>query len=145
VSNAGAPPAPMRIAARYGLQYSKREQCRNAAGGVDCINAHGISKAFDDRFETLIIKKVFGDHARKLAASPTQSMTGRLLGAAGGIESSHVKAHAHVAGTKGDSRAMGRAKGRLNGKHNRVRLRTESRSASLSWRVPLRITRRLGR
>jgi 3-oxoacyl-[acyl-carrier-protein] synthase II len=53
---------------------------------VEYINAHGTSTPYNDKHETLAIKQAFGTHAYHLAVSATKSMTGHLLGAAGGIE-----------------------------------------------------------
>lgn len=57
---------------------------------VDYINAHGTSTKFNDLYETMAIKTVFGDHAKKLMVSSTKSMTGHALGAAGGLEAAYL-------------------------------------------------------
>jgi 3-oxoacyl-[acyl-carrier-protein] synthase II len=72
-----------------GAVRSMREAMRDGGidfTSVDYINAHGTSTPFNDINETMAIKTVFGEHAQKLTVSSTKSMTGHLLGAAGGIE-----------------------------------------------------------
>jgi 3-oxoacyl-[acyl-carrier-protein] synthase II len=73
-----------------GPNRSMRAALANAginASQVDYLNAHGTSTQIGDLNETNAIKMAFGDHAKKLAVSSTKSMTGHLLGGAGGIES----------------------------------------------------------
>ena len=72
-----------------GLSLAMRSALRTAGArleDVDYINAHGTSTPYNDKFETMAIKRLFGDHAYRLKVSSTKSMTGHLLGAAGGIE-----------------------------------------------------------
>lgn len=73
-----------------GLSLALEAALRSAQVGpdsIDYINAHGTSTLYNDKFETASIKSVLGEHARKVKISSTKSMTGHLLGAAGGIES----------------------------------------------------------
>ncbi len=73
----------------YGAQRSMKSALKMAGiqpEDVGYINAHGTSTPFNDDIETTAIKAVFGDHAYKLAVSSTKSMSGHLLGAAGGFE-----------------------------------------------------------
>ncbi|HVT73777.1 MAG TPA: beta-ketoacyl-ACP synthase II [Lacunisphaera sp.] len=73
----------------HGLSLSMSRALADARMGpsdIDYINAHGTSTPYNDKFETLAIKHVFGEHARKVLISSTKSMTGHLLGAAGSVE-----------------------------------------------------------
>lgn len=73
---AGAARAMAMAIGKAGINYDE----------MDYINAHGTSTPLNDKYETIGIKKVFKDHAYKMMISSTKSMTGHLLGAAGGIE-----------------------------------------------------------
>ncbi|QQE80764.1 beta-ketoacyl-ACP synthase II [Alicyclobacillus sp. SO9] len=73
---AGAKEAMRRAVADAGLEPES----------IDYINAHGTSTEYNDKFETIAIKSLFGDHAYKLAVSSNKSMIGHMLGAAGGVE-----------------------------------------------------------
>ncbi|VBB05655.1 beta-ketoacyl synthase active site [Lucifera butyrica] len=78
-------PAPEGVQAAKCMAMAIRDAGLEPAA-VDYINAHGTSTPLNDKNETLAIKSLFGEHAYKLAVSSIKSMTGHLLGAAGGIE-----------------------------------------------------------
>jgi 3-oxoacyl-[acyl-carrier-protein] synthase II len=68
------------------VMYAALRDAKIGPSDVQYINAHGTSTPYNDKLETLAIKKLFGEHANSLAISSTKSMTGHLLGAAGGLE-----------------------------------------------------------
>ena len=78
-------PAPNGEGAARAMQRAVEESGR-AVEEFDYINAHGTSTPFNDEFETMAIKSVFGPHAHELMVGSTKSMTGHLLGGAGGLE-----------------------------------------------------------
>jgi 3-oxoacyl-[acyl-carrier-protein] synthase II len=70
----------------YRVMVSTLKDAKIQPDAVDYINAHGTSTPIGDKEETRAIKRAFGDHAKKVAVSSTKSMTGHLLGGAGGLE-----------------------------------------------------------
>ena len=78
-------PAPEGEGAARAMQWALKDADLKPEA-VDYINAHGTSTQLNDKFETMAMKTVFGEHAKKVAVSSTKSMTGHLLGAAGGVE-----------------------------------------------------------
>lgn len=80
-----AAPPPGHEGAARAMEAALRD-AGMAPEEVDYINAHGTSTMINDTYETEAIKKVFGEHAMRLAVSSTKSMTGHMLGATGGVE-----------------------------------------------------------
>ena len=78
-------PHPEGVGAARAMQHAL-DQAHMVPEDISYINAHGTSTPMNDKFETIAVKRVFGDHAYKVPMSSTKSMTGHLLGAAGGIE-----------------------------------------------------------
>ena len=78
-------PAPEGEGASRAMQQAL-DEAGVTPDDVDYINAHGTSTPYNDLYETQAVKNVFGEHAYQLAMSSTKSMTGHLLGAAGGVE-----------------------------------------------------------
>ena len=81
----GGPPIPEGYGARRAMEKALRNSAV-APSEVDYINAHGSATKAHDLVETIAIKKVFGEHARRLAVSSTKPVTGHLMGAAGATE-----------------------------------------------------------
>ena len=78
-------PSPTGDAAAHAMKMAYTEAGLKAED-ISYINAHGTSTHLNDLYETIAIKKALGDHAQKVVINSTKSMTGHLLGAAGGVE-----------------------------------------------------------